>query len=350
MKNAFIANLVTRSNKKTGLHDKKSQRNYTVTYHLPDDENHNIKVCKLMFLLTLGILEKKVRIAIEKKYSTESPGEAMRHGRTAMAPWNKLTDSQRERMKEHIKSFPTVRSHYCRKKSKKYYFEKGLNAKKMWKAYKTEQGKEGAKYETYRKELSAFNVSFFKPKKDACTRCTSFENSTKTPEQCKTQDIHLLNKELARKEKEADKARAKSDPSFGAYIVDLEQVSLCPKGNSGAFFYKTKLSCFNFTIYDLETGEGYLYRWDLTRSLRGANEMASARLHFYKNVIPKTVTEVAEYADACGGQNRNSPLAAAVLDLTEDAQCPINIFTQKLMESGHSESEVDSIHSSLETA
>ena len=158
-----------------------------------------------------------------------------------------------------------------------------------------------------------------------------------------------MNAELARKEKDADKARAKSDPTFGTYIVDMEQVSPCPKGNSGAFFYKTKISCYNFTIYDLETGQGYLYRWDQTRSLRGADEMASARLHFYTSVIPKTITEVVEYEDSCGGQNRNSTAAAAALHLTQDSKCPIEHFTQKFMESGHSESEVDSIHSTLET-
>ena len=288
---------------------------------------------------------------MNKKYSDQSPSESMKHGRTRKAPWNKVTDLQRNEILEHIKRFPTVRSHYCRKKSKKFYFEKGLDATKMWKAYKEEKekkGEDGVKYETYRKELRTFNVGFFKPKKDQCTKCISFENSAKTPEQSKKHDLHLMNAELARKEKDADKARAKSDPTFGAYIVDLEQVSPCPKGNSGAFFYKTKISCYNFTIYDLETGEGYLYRWDQTRSLRGADEMASARLHFYTSVIPKTITEVVEYEDSCGGQNRNSTAAAAALHLTQDSKCPIEHFTQKFMESGHSESEVDSIHSTLE--
>ena len=56
MKNAFIANLVTRTTKQTTkLQGKESKRNYTVTYHLPDEQNHESKVCKLMFMLTLGI-------------------------------------------------------------------------------------------------------------------------------------------------------------------------------------------------------------------------------------------------------------------------------------------------------
>ena len=61
---------MTRTTKQTTkLQGKAIQRNYTVTYHLPDDQNHESKVCKLMFMLTLGILEKKVRTAIDKKYS-----------------------------------------------------------------------------------------------------------------------------------------------------------------------------------------------------------------------------------------------------------------------------------------
>ena len=160
------------------------------------------------------------------------------------------------------------------------------------------------------------------------------------------QQQHEITWRMARQERDADKARSKVDPKFIATIADLEQVSPCPKGNSGAFFYKSKISCYNFTIIDLTNNQGYCYRWDETQALRGANEMSSARYHFYTEVISKDVTEVVEYGDTCGGQNRSVFLASALCNLLENSN--ISKFSQKFFESGHSQSEVDTIHSSLE--
>ena len=63
-----------------------------------------------------------------------------------------------------------------------------------------------------------------------------------------------------------------------------------------------------------------------------------------------TVTEVAIWADTCAGQNRNQFVSAALIHITEDDSNNITIVQQKFFEKGHNESEVDSIHSTLDTA
>ena len=75
--------------------------------------------------------------------------------------------------------------------------------------------------------------------------------------------------------------------------------------------------------------------------------MASARLHFYTHVVSDQVEEVVEFSDTCGGQNRSRYLSAMMCNVLEKST-KINKFTQKFFESGHSQSEVDTMHSSLE--
>ena len=189
----------------------------------------------------------------------------------------------------------------------------------------------------------------FLPKKDECTTCTAYANTKIKADQLRQNLIeHHENVELSRANKQRDKARAAIDESFFCGIADLEQVSPCPKGFSKDFFYVSKLSCYNFTTLDLKTRKGHCYRWDQRQGRRGANEMASARLHFYNNVVPKSVTEVTEWSDSCGAQNRGHKVSAAIIQILKDPRNNITRFNKKWMTSGHSESEVDVIHSVLE--
>ena len=48
---------------------------------------------------------------------------------------NPIPDEITNSVKEHIKSFPTMESHYCRKYSKKQYLSQDLNIRKMWMLY-----------------------------------------------------------------------------------------------------------------------------------------------------------------------------------------------------------------------
>lgn len=58
-------------------------------------------------------------------------------------------------------------------------------------------------------------------------------------------DQHLLEKDLARREKEKDKKDAI------VVVYDLQAVMQIPKGQVSLFFYKSRINCFNFTISDL---------------------------------------------------------------------------------------------------
>ena len=78
--------------------------------------------------------------------------------------------------------------------------------------------------------LSNFNVGFYQPEKESCTNCIAYKNGEKTNAASKLHELHLARKEIVREEKARDKKRAKDDATFSAIIVDMEQVSPCPKG------------------------------------------------------------------------------------------------------------------------
>lgn len=105
---------------------------YSYFFKCNDEE---IKVCKTMFLSTLGIGESWVGSAWNHlnpdKGNTVSPDKRGRHNAHPIA----ITPEKIETVKEHIKLFPRVPSHYCRKDSEREYLERGLSGEKMAKQY-----------------------------------------------------------------------------------------------------------------------------------------------------------------------------------------------------------------------
>ncbi|CAH2084777.1 unnamed protein product [Euphydryas editha] len=110
---------------------------------------------------------------------------------------------------------------------------------------------------------------------------------------------HLIKKNRAREEKEKDK----KDAGLGKCILltmDLEAVKVCPYSTASALYFKTKLTCHNFTVFDLTSRHCTCY-W---------------------------FTETAT-------------------DLTSIKKHNISI-TQKFLERGHTQMECDSVHSAIE--
>ena len=266
----------------------------------------------------------------------------MKKGRTGSAPPNKMSEKINEAIREHVKSFPTVPSHYRHKDSRRHYFEKGLNKTKMWELYCELPNVTNVSITKYKSILSEFNISFHQSKKDDCSHCTQFQNGQKTDEQKEKQRVHLENRQMAREEKERDKVKAAE--GIG-YVADLEAVSPCPKATSSEFFYVSKINCYNYSIFNLGTKDGTCYRWDETKSGRGCNEMASALRFHLLNRLPNNTKNVDVGMDTCGAQNRNQFLSAICLGVINDKNNNIEEITLKYMEPGHSQSEVDSIQS-----
>lgn len=163
-----------------------SKRTKSCVYYLPvaetnsqsKGEGNRRRVCKTFFLGVLDIGKKTVEYALKRKDHGCFVGKDLR-GRGI--PKNKTPKDKLNVIREHIKSFPVVASHFTRKDTKRKYFDANLSIKKMYELYVDDcknKGRHSCGFDVYRKIfVSEFNLSFHKPKKDQCTVCSMFEEN-----------------------------------------------------------------------------------------------------------------------------------------------------------------------------
>ena len=157
-----------------------SKRKRTLHYYFTT-RNQRVKVCKAVFLKTLGIGEKTVQYTVSQMLST---GQSAEDGRKNQPPGIKKPDEVRNTIRAHISSFPAVESHYCRKNTTRKYLSKDLNIKTMYLLYQEMYQGDPSKQVKESYYRSVFNspefnhLSFHKPKKDLCCFCVSYDNGT----------------------------------------------------------------------------------------------------------------------------------------------------------------------------
>lgn len=229
----------------------------------------------------------------------------------------------------------------------------------MWKLYCTECRKKNiapVKESKYRQIFCEnYNLAFFKPKTDQCSLCELYKRkqSAGTVDQDLEHEYkqHQRNKSQARDEKERDKLRAKNDKSIYVATFDLQAVLTTPCSLVSELYYSRKLCCYNLTIYSLSDKQVFCHLWDETQGKRGSCEIATCLM---KNTVSicsasNQVKEITYYSDTCGGQNRNQFVTASFLYTI--SQIPqLQTISHKFLQSGHSQMECDSVHSTIETA
>ncbi|KAJ8930146.1 hypothetical protein NQ314_017076 [Rhamnusium bicolor] len=85
-----------------------------------------------MFLNTVGVTDKFVRVSLSKKRDS---GVALPNNRGRHIPKNKLPETVRMSMISHISSFPVYDSHCSRARSNRKYLGPKLNINLMYKLY-----------------------------------------------------------------------------------------------------------------------------------------------------------------------------------------------------------------------
>lgn len=311
------------------------------------------RVCKTMFLHTLGVVDSWVETSLIKcAKGSCSPDKRGRQVHNRPKRWQQ---SVIDGVKEHILTFPKVHSHYCREDSNREYLETGLSIAKMFRAYtmwvKSEKPNEKriANLRLYRKIFNTkFNLGFFLPRKDQCELCNRWKKASDNQERLqivREYGAHLRNKKAVNKLKNDDKISAATDSTKCVAAFDLQKVLTCPRSETSLFFYRNKLSIFNFTVFDLCLREGHCFIWNETEAKKGANEVASNLVKFIELKLEKGCRHFFFYSDGPSGQNRNRMVFSMYLILS--AKYKINI-THRFLESGHSYSEVDSMHARIE--
>ncbi|KAI4486140.1 hypothetical protein M0802_012539 [Mischocyttarus mexicanus] len=140
------------------------RRQVTFTYSLLL-KGEFITVCKCMFLSTFSVSEKFVRHAMDKKRSSPGgiigPDQRGRH-----TPKTKKSEIVKERVREHIKSFPIERSINPKDGNEKRYLDSRLSIAAMHKLYVLKCQEEGIPESDIVKE--SYYREMFKTEFDLC--------------------------------------------------------------------------------------------------------------------------------------------------------------------------------------
>lgn len=162
-----------------------------------------------------------------------------------------------QEIREHITSFPSVESHYCRKSSSRKFLPADLDVTNMYDLF----GKQDlVKPSLYRIIFREYNLSFHKPKKDLCSTCTKYRLAKQslpiTEETESNGQIHLKKKVDSRASKEENKQAALNDSTLKVFTFDLQAVLSSPCGEVSNYYYARKFATYNLTIYDMGNSDG----------------------------------------------------------------------------------------------
>ncbi|CAB3248290.1 unnamed protein product [Arctia plantaginis] len=137
---------------------------------------------------------------------------------------------------------------------------------------------------TFEKLSKDKNLSLYTLKKDMCDVCSGHavgNINTSDYEQ------HIKRKDRARLEKENDKKQALTG-NFILLSMDLEAVKVSPYLTASALYFKTQLTCHNFTVYDLITHQASCYWFDETSADLTASTFASFVIDYLERYcLPK---------------------------------------------------------------
>ncbi|WAR13967.1 hypothetical protein MAR_004072 [Mya arenaria] len=269
-----------------------------------------VQVCKSLFLTTIGIGEHTVYGWCNNSASRIPSKEDKTE--TRKAEQHRRHDELRQGVRQFLEEIPKLESHYCRASTSKLYLEPLFETlSSLYKEYlvycKVKKIKE-AHRQVFENVFKEMNLSLFSPKKDLCDTCCSYEAGNINEEYY---NIHIQRKNTARAEKELDKERADNDPSLKVITMDLQSVLLCPKLNASALYYKTKLTCHNFTVMNINTKEVHCYFWNESQGDLTANSFASCIADYIEDAIRANsdVKHFMLYSDSCTYQNRNCVLS-----------------------------------------
>ncbi|WAR05507.1 hypothetical protein MAR_020876 [Mya arenaria] len=209
--------------------------------------NNRLRVCKNMFLRTLGIGEKTLYQWVKDCHAVS--------GIPVEKECNRCVDiTLSKRIENILAGFPKMESHFCRSSSCKMYLEPTFDSK-------AEVYTEYSPHSTARQKSTRnmYLEPTFDSKAKVYTEYVADSERQNIPHASQTLFKTVFEK-----------------MNFGLYwpkkgLCDLcctyKAVVLCPRLNTSALYYKTKLLCYNFTVKDLESKDDCCYFWTESEGL-----------------------------------------------------------------------------------
>lgn len=346
----YLRSMVKIRPMKENLNPVTAKKRNTFDYFLSDDSSHQEKVCFSFFSKCLQVSDKVIYGAIKTSISNQSAAEL--RGRF---PTKKTSESDEHFVQRFIKKLKAHRSHYGLSQSKRKYLHPNLNITRLYREYSIVCKFKKRKILSLGKFREVFNTKFnlaFHTKTiDTCRTCDKLEaliqserSNTKYKEKLSKQKHHHL--QLVKRLKEnfnstVDDAKDSSS-NTEVLVFDLQRVLETPSISTSEAFYRRQLSCYNLCIYDLKRGRGFMYFWNETIASRGAQEISSCLIKYFKQFIPKETKKIILYSDACPGQNRNIKITLMMKKILDSwPHNDLQSIEQRFFVSGHSYNSCD---------
>lgn len=144
-----------------------SKRIFTRKYKLC-----NTSVCKEAFLITLGISQSRIDVALNKyrEQASITDKRVVKSGGK-----NAISDEQLQQIKHFIQSLPKYTSHYCEDSTSAIFLAPNLNLTIIYDLYKEKQENPVSFSRFKLCFYKDFNLRFKKPQKDTCLRCDLYK-------------------------------------------------------------------------------------------------------------------------------------------------------------------------------
>lgn len=130
---------------------------------------------------TLGINDRVVRTVIHKiNWKSDDKKVVSLDNRGKHLNYNKVSDEIKKSIRNHISSTPRIDSHYICAESQVEYIEGGKSVSQLHRNYQELQIKKiilMAITSCIIIFLIEFNISAFRPKKEQCAFCASYQNA-----------------------------------------------------------------------------------------------------------------------------------------------------------------------------
>jgi len=275
----------------------------------------------------------------------------------------KINENDKEMIRNHIKMFPSVESHYSRAHSEKTYLNPDLSISQMYRLYVSyckDLEIVALNEAIYRKIfVEEFNMSFKKPNNDTCQQCDKYDMIMKSTTDEETREFAKLDKikhlemaEESYEKKKKDKYLSKTNSKVSTISFDLQKCLPTPMLMNGVSFYKRQLWTLNLTMYEttIDQSRPICYLWDETIAARGGQEIASCLFKHIFEEVKEDIEIINFYSDCCPGQNRNIYMTIMLLQVVNICHARHRQLTinHKFLQPGHTHMEADSIHALIE--
>lgn len=330
------------------------KKSYSFSYYFERD-NLKVRVCKVFFLNTIDISDFRIYYCF-KNLNDEETGvsQEIKQGKHTK---HCLAEELKNKVRSHITSFPAVDSHYCRATTSKKYLEEGLSVRKIYTLFEEKHPDAKVSLTTFTKIFDTeFNISFHKPKKDQCDRCSLYKKQSKDGQlsdcEKKIFEMHTTEKNFCKIERDKDRMSVSNNTIVVCF--DLQSTFNLPKGFSSVFYYKRKLSVYNMTatVCTQNTNDRITYCavWSEGLCGRSGNDIASAVMRILESILQdfSNTEHIILWSDSCVPQNKNKILSSALLRVMYERH-NIKTIIQKFSEPGHSQiQEIDAVHSTID--